>query len=197
MTLSEESVDQRVPRGGRGGLESIRTLRHSMQSRASISALYCPGPSASSGGNGLDCLNRSIRGLRRRRRCSLAHGCSDGARKKFGDDRTKIGAVRLSWPRLLRENASVVSRLNDGSGASHLPGPHRRSSGRRDERAFNAAMSKAEAALELSCFAYLCLPHRRNDTARLISSTRCFTSGGVPSPRPRTSRATLICRPRA
>jgi LuxR family transcriptional regulator, activator of conjugal transfer of Ti plasmids len=30
-----------------------------------------------------------------------------------------------------------------------------------DERAFNAAMSRAAAALELSCFAYLCLPHRR------------------------------------
>lgn len=39
-----------------------------------------------------------------------------------------------------------------------------------DESAFSAAMSKAAAALELSCFAYLCLPHRRNDEARLIST---------------------------
>ena len=39
-----------------------------------------------------------------------------------------------------------------------------------DERAFNAAMSRAAAALELSCFAYLCLPHRRSDKARLIST---------------------------
>lgn len=39
-----------------------------------------------------------------------------------------------------------------------------------DEIAFSAAMSKAAAALELSCFAYLCLPHRQNDQARLIST---------------------------
>lgn len=39
-----------------------------------------------------------------------------------------------------------------------------------DEPALNAVMSKAAAALELSCFAYLCLPHRRNDKARLIST---------------------------
>jgi DNA-binding CsgD family transcriptional regulator len=38
------------------------------------------------------------------------------------------------------------------------------------EPAFNAVMSRAAAALELSCFAYLCLPHRKNDTARLIST---------------------------
>lgn len=39
-----------------------------------------------------------------------------------------------------------------------------------DEPAFSAAMAKAAAALDLSCFAYLCLPHRRNDEARLIST---------------------------
>lgn len=39
-----------------------------------------------------------------------------------------------------------------------------------DEPAFNAAMSRAAAALDLSCFAYLCLPHRRNDKVRLIST---------------------------
>jgi DNA-binding CsgD family transcriptional regulator len=39
-----------------------------------------------------------------------------------------------------------------------------------DERAFNAAMSRAAGALELSCFAYLCLPQRRSDPARLIST---------------------------
>lgn len=39
-----------------------------------------------------------------------------------------------------------------------------------DESALNAAMSRAAAALELSCFAYLSLPHRRNDQARLIST---------------------------
>jgi LuxR family transcriptional regulator, activator of conjugal transfer of Ti plasmids len=39
-----------------------------------------------------------------------------------------------------------------------------------DEPAFSNAMSRAAAALELSCFAYLCLPHRRIDKARLIST---------------------------
>jgi DNA-binding CsgD family transcriptional regulator len=39
-----------------------------------------------------------------------------------------------------------------------------------DELAFSNAMSRAAAGLELSCFAYLCLPHRRNDKARLIST---------------------------
>lgn len=39
-----------------------------------------------------------------------------------------------------------------------------------DEAAFNDAMSRAAAALELSCFAYLCLPQRRVDKARLIST---------------------------
>jgi LuxR family transcriptional regulator, activator of conjugal transfer of Ti plasmids len=39
-----------------------------------------------------------------------------------------------------------------------------------DEPAFTAAMARAAAALDLSCFAYLCLPHRRNDEARLIST---------------------------
>ncbi|MPZ31475.1 MAG: LuxR family transcriptional regulator [Rhodospirillales bacterium] len=39
-----------------------------------------------------------------------------------------------------------------------------------DEPAFSAAMARAAAALDLSCFAYLCLPHRRNDEARLIST---------------------------
>jgi hypothetical protein len=39
-----------------------------------------------------------------------------------------------------------------------------------DEGAFKVAMSRAAAALELSCFAYLCLPHRRSDKARLIST---------------------------
>lgn len=39
-----------------------------------------------------------------------------------------------------------------------------------DESALNAAMSRAAAALELSCFAYLWLPHRRTDKARLIST---------------------------
>jgi DNA-binding CsgD family transcriptional regulator len=39
-----------------------------------------------------------------------------------------------------------------------------------DEAAFKEAMSRAAAALELSCFAYLCLPQRRNDKARLIST---------------------------
>lgn len=39
-----------------------------------------------------------------------------------------------------------------------------------DEAAFNDAMSQAAAALELSCFAYLCLPQRRSDKARLIST---------------------------
>jgi LuxR family transcriptional regulator, activator of conjugal transfer of Ti plasmids len=39
-----------------------------------------------------------------------------------------------------------------------------------DEPAFSAAMSTAAAALDLSCFAYLRLPNRSNDTARLIST---------------------------
>lgn len=39
-----------------------------------------------------------------------------------------------------------------------------------DEQAFSTAMSGAAVALELSCFAYLCLPHRSNDKARLIST---------------------------
>lgn len=39
-----------------------------------------------------------------------------------------------------------------------------------DESAFSEAMSKAASALELSCFAYLCLPHRPHDEARLIST---------------------------
>lgn len=39
-----------------------------------------------------------------------------------------------------------------------------------DELTFGAAMSKAAAALELSCFAYLCLPSRQSDPARLIST---------------------------
>jgi LuxR family transcriptional activator of conjugal transfer of Ti plasmids len=39
-----------------------------------------------------------------------------------------------------------------------------------DESAFSDTMSRAASALELSCFAYLCLPHRPNDTARLIST---------------------------
>jgi hypothetical protein len=39
-----------------------------------------------------------------------------------------------------------------------------------DEPAFSAAMARAAAALDLSCFAYLCLPHRRNDEARVIST---------------------------
>jgi LuxR family transcriptional regulator, activator of conjugal transfer of Ti plasmids len=39
-----------------------------------------------------------------------------------------------------------------------------------DESAFCDAMSKAASALELSCFAYLRLPHRVNDEARLIST---------------------------
>ena len=39
-----------------------------------------------------------------------------------------------------------------------------------DEPAFSNAMSRAASALDLSCFAYLCLPHRTNDKARLIST---------------------------
>jgi DNA-binding CsgD family transcriptional regulator len=39
-----------------------------------------------------------------------------------------------------------------------------------DEAAFSAVMSRAAAALDLSCFAYLCLPHRRANKARLIST---------------------------
>lgn len=39
-----------------------------------------------------------------------------------------------------------------------------------DEASFSGAMSRAASALELSCFAYLCLPHRRNDEARLVST---------------------------
>lgn len=39
-----------------------------------------------------------------------------------------------------------------------------------DEPAFRAAMARAAATLDLSCFAYICLPHRRNDEARLIST---------------------------
>lgn len=39
-----------------------------------------------------------------------------------------------------------------------------------DECAFSDAMSRAASALELSCFAYLCLPHRANEDARLIST---------------------------
>ncbi|MBI2737258.1 MAG: LuxR family transcriptional regulator [Rhodospirillales bacterium] len=39
-----------------------------------------------------------------------------------------------------------------------------------DESGLSAAMSRAASALELSCFAYLCLPHRKNDQARLIST---------------------------
>lgn len=39
-----------------------------------------------------------------------------------------------------------------------------------DEPAFNHAMSRAAAALELSSFAYLCLPQRKVDNARLIST---------------------------
>jgi hypothetical protein len=39
-----------------------------------------------------------------------------------------------------------------------------------DELAFSNAMSRAAAALELSSFAYLCVPHRRDEQARLIST---------------------------
>jgi LuxR family transcriptional activator of conjugal transfer of Ti plasmids len=39
-----------------------------------------------------------------------------------------------------------------------------------DESAFSSAMSEAASALELSCFAYLCLPRRANEEARLIST---------------------------
>ncbi len=39
-----------------------------------------------------------------------------------------------------------------------------------DEAGFRAAMASAAAALDLSCFAYLCLPNSRNDEARLIST---------------------------
>jgi DNA-binding CsgD family transcriptional regulator len=39
-----------------------------------------------------------------------------------------------------------------------------------DESAFNAAMSRAASALELSCFAYIRLPDRRNGQAHLIST---------------------------
>ncbi len=39
-----------------------------------------------------------------------------------------------------------------------------------DVAAFSATMASAAAALELSCFAYLCMPSRRNDQARLIST---------------------------
>lgn len=39
-----------------------------------------------------------------------------------------------------------------------------------DEAAFSKAMSRAAAALELSCFAYLWLPQHRKDSARLIST---------------------------
>lgn len=42
-----------------------------------------------------------------------------------------------------------------------------------DEAAFSKAMSKAAAGLELSCFAYLCLPDRRKNPARLISTYPC------------------------
>ena len=39
-----------------------------------------------------------------------------------------------------------------------------------DESAFSTVMSRAASALELACFAYLCLPHRTTDEARLIST---------------------------
>lgn len=39
-----------------------------------------------------------------------------------------------------------------------------------DEIAFSKAMSRAAGALELSCFAYLHLPRRQTDNARLIST---------------------------
>lgn len=39
-----------------------------------------------------------------------------------------------------------------------------------DETAFSDAMSRAASAFELSCFAYLCLPHRAIGDARLIST---------------------------
>ncbi len=39
-----------------------------------------------------------------------------------------------------------------------------------DEVAFNTAMSQAAAAFDLSCFAYLCLPHQKAGEARLIST---------------------------
>lgn len=39
-----------------------------------------------------------------------------------------------------------------------------------DEAAFRVVMSRAALSLDLSCFAYLCLPHRRGDQARLIST---------------------------
>lgn len=39
-----------------------------------------------------------------------------------------------------------------------------------DEAEFNKAMSRAASALELSCFAYLCLPQRSTENARLIST---------------------------
>jgi LuxR family transcriptional regulator, activator of conjugal transfer of Ti plasmids len=39
-----------------------------------------------------------------------------------------------------------------------------------DESGLSNAMSRAASSLELSCFAYLCLPCRANDDARLIST---------------------------
>lgn len=39
-----------------------------------------------------------------------------------------------------------------------------------DASAFSDTMSEAASALELSCFAYLCLPHQANDEVRLIST---------------------------
>src|SRR5688500_12241857 len=39
-----------------------------------------------------------------------------------------------------------------------------------DETTFSTAMSKAAEALDLSCFAYLGLPNRTGDDARLIST---------------------------